>query len=155
MANGKDQQQQPQQKGNGFKMANLTKWIGPLIIVGVIGYGAWAFANKKWPFDGSFMLPSISSLLPTADGGGGLGDGTTGPITSTMTSTGDTIRQIQHQVMTSTGGGATPANAAAIRAQVQAKIAAAQAQAQMRAQAILAKFPQAPKHTLTIPGVTA
>jgi len=106
-------------------MANVGKWIGPIIVIGILGYGAWAFLNKRWPFDGSIMLPTLG-----------------GPSQDMMTSTaGGDVSMIQRQIMSNIGSG-SHVDPAMLKAQIQQRLAAARAQAAARQAALRAKFPQ-------------
>lgn len=153
MTNG--DQQQPQQPAKKDKtMANITKWIGPIAFLAVAGYGVYAFVNKKWPFDGSIMIPTIASLVPTTDGtttGGG--DGTQSSVMMNTATGNGNIQQIQRQIMSNIGSGSN-IDPSALKAQIQAQIAAARAQIAQRQAALLAKFPTLPKHTIMIGGTT-
>jgi hypothetical protein len=53
-------------------MAGAGDWIGPLIFLGIAGYGIYAYTQMKWPFDGSIMLPGLGG---GAGGDMGLGGG--------------------------------------------------------------------------------
>lgn len=139
MTNG-DQQQQPAKKDKS--MANIGKWIGPVVFIGVIAYAGWAFFNKKWPFDGSIMLPSLGG-----DGGGSLLPGTQDSVLMNTGTGAGNLQQIQRQIMSNIGSGGR-IDPSAIKAQIQAQIAAARATAAQRQQMILAKFPSLPKHTI-------
>jgi hypothetical protein len=152
MTNG-DQQQQQQQpaKDKGWNMAKVEKWIGPLVFLGVVGYGVYAFVNKKWPFDGSIMLPTLPSLGGDGTGGGGLfppaGAGTQNSVLMNTGTGASNLRMIQRQIMTNIGSGGH-VDPSAISGTIQAQIAAERAKAAQLQQSILAKFPSLPKHTI-------
>lgn len=44
-------------------MAGVGDWIGPLIFLGIAGYGVYAYTSMKWPFDGSLMLPGLGGSM--------------------------------------------------------------------------------------------